>query len=187
MDDDTTAMDPPALDGWLRERLGRSLTVVGLSLGAHGFGESAAVATLGDPPRALITALEQYREIWVRWLAGGMTVDAALAHAMAREADVLLVWIPAHADYDAAATGAESWPATSLARLLDQAGADELRDPCVLLLVGPGASRALARRLGYADGLGPEASAARIATVAARETLAREEFRRTGSSPPCYL
>lgn len=187
MDENTTAMGPADLDRWLREKLGRRLVVVGLALAAEDAGQDVAMAALGEPPHELITALERYSEIWVRWLPAGMPVDAALAHAMTREADVLLIWVPAAQGEQAAAPHGETWPATALARLLEQADARELRDPCVLLLVGPGASRPLARGLGYDDGFGPEASVAALATTAAREALAREEFRQKGSSPPCYL
>lgn len=178
MHEDAPEMGPADLDGWLRETLGRRLVVVGLALATADAGPDATAATLAGPPQDLIAALQPYTEVWIRWLAAGMTVDAALAQAMVREADVLLVWVPAPADEQASAV---------LARLLKQADIMELRDPCVLLLVGPGASQPLARKLGYDDGFGPEAPVARIATTAAREALAREEFRQKGSSPPCYL
>jgi hypothetical protein len=187
VDGNATEMGPADLDGWLREMLGRRLVVVGLALAAEDAGQDAATAALGEPPQALIAALERYTEIWVRWLAAGMAVDAAVAHATVREADVLLVWVPISTGEQMAAAHGEPRQEPVLARLLAQAEARELRDPCVLLLVGPGASRPLARRLGYDDGFGPEAPVAQIATAAARETLAREEFRRKGSSPPCYL
>jgi hypothetical protein len=62
-----------------------------------------------------------------------------------------------------------------------------VRDEAVVALVGPGASRTLARQLGCDEGFAAEEATGHIVGQLVREALAREELRRTGSSPPCYL
>jgi hypothetical protein len=74
-----------------------------------------------------------------------------------------------------------------LAAFLDYAEAAGVRDDAVIALVGPGASRMLARRMGCDEGFSGGEATEVIVSRLVREALAREELRRTGSSPPCYL
>ena len=194
MDEETLEQAPAVLDGWLRERLGRPLVVIGLTLPTNSQLADRRLPLLGDPPRRFIEGLGPFHEAWVRWLAAGMTLDTALAYSAGQEADALLIWVPqaptgAPAQSEAGRVeGADThWLAHVLADLIELTDAQNLRDRCVLMLVGPGASREAAHRLGFDDGFGVDAPPSRIATALAREAVARDQFRRMGSSPPCYL
>ncbi|HEY7983483.1 MAG TPA: hypothetical protein VID73_04905 [Ktedonobacterales bacterium] len=189
---DELALAPEALDAWLRAELGRRLAITGVTLVAPRAtppeppaappDSRGVLALAGAAPTALPAALAEYAEIWLRWLPAGARLDEAAIRAAAGDADALLVWL--------APTGTETptgWPERTLAALHDALANLSLRDGCVLALGGAGASRALARRLGYDDGFAPEAPAGAIATTLAREALALAAVRGGGSSPPCYL
>ncbi len=186
-------LPPAALDSWLREHLARRLVMIGVTL-TETTHAPQAIGVAGETPAALVAALAWYEEIWLRWLAAGTTLDALVIQAAAREADALLIWLAAPkaesgtAQPPRPAGNPPSWSERPLQRLLATIEGQSLRESCVLALLGPDASRALARRLGYDDGFGPELVAARVATALVREVAGRQEFRRSGSSsPPCYL
>lgn len=182
---DESVLEPAALDAWLRAQLGRRLAVTGITLMLPAGTSPAppgAVAAAGAPPAALRDALGQYGEIWLRWLPSGTRLDEAAIRAAAGDADVLLVWL----DPTGAPGAPVGWPERPLTALHDALANLSLRDDCVLAIGGVGASRSLARRLGYDDGFAVEAPAV-IATTLAREALALAAVRGGGSSPPCYL
>jgi beta-lysine 5,6-aminomutase beta subunit len=168
---------PDTLDSWLRQHLGRSLVVIGMSLPVTVSRPGGAVV-LGAPPVDYVRALEEYEELAPRWLAAGTLVDQALTHAALHEADVLLLWL--------ADAPADARPAPLVA-FLDHAEAAGAREEAVIALVGPGASHELAHRLGFDDGFAPADPPGEVVSRLAHEVLALEELRRKGSSPPCYL
>ncbi len=178
------ALEPEALDHWLRAELGRRLAITGITLAAPGEAPHPAgvIAVAGGAPAALSAALAAYGELWLRWLPEGARLDEAAIRSAAGDADVLLIWLEAGAVPDAVAA-----PERTLAALHDALANFSLRDGCVLALGGAGVSRGLARRLGYDDGFAPQTPAATIATTLAREALALAAVRGGGSSPPCYL
>ncbi len=186
-------LEPALLDGWLREHMNRSLVVIGVTLGSVASDEGPTISILGESPTDFVRGMEPYGEIWLRWLAAGMVMDRAVAHAAAQEADALIIWVPKSPDdetpaaRDALAGANGEWPERALRALLEVADAHNLRDRCVLVLAGPGASRQLARRLGYDDGFGEGAAPGQVAVAIGREAVSREEYRTRGSSPPCYL
>lgn len=183
---DEPVLEPDALDAWLRAQLGRRLAVTGITLvplAGSSPDPSGTVAAAGVPPAALRDALGQYGEIWLRWLPSGTRLDEAAIRAAAGDADVLLVWL----DPTGAPSAPVGWPERPLTALHDALANLSLRDDCVLAIGGAGASRSLARRLGYDDGFAVVAPAALIATTLAREALALAAVRGGGSSPPCYL
>lgn len=180
------ALEPAALDAWLRQHLGRRMTVVGLSLPATRPAAGWATVVLDDAPSLLVAALAEYGELWVLWAAAGATPRDALTDAATHDADVMLVWLPRPADGPTGGT-LDSWAAEMVQTLVAEMDASGQRDRCVVALVGPGASRALARQLGCDDGFGPELGPADIVTTLAQEAATQEEFRLRGQSPPCYL
>jgi hypothetical protein len=165
------------LDSWLREHLARRLVVVGLTLPVAPSLSKDAV-TLGPPPSDFLREMETYEELWVRWQSPGTLVDQALTCAALHEGDVVLLWLPE--------PQREARPA-SLVAFLGYAEASGARDEAVMVLAGPGASRELAHRLGFAEGFAPTTTPGHIAAELAREVLALEALRLGGSSPPCYL
>jgi hypothetical protein len=187
--DAAQALEPDLLDSWLRRRLGRRLVVAGLTLTpgqapTHDNGTSGGDAE----PEIFSAALSTYRELWVVWAPTGTRLDDALAHAAAHDADALLVWLPGAAGSPDGEPGVPPAPTVQALRtLLEAAESLGLRDRCMLALAGPGASRVVARRLGFDDGFGLDVTPAQVAAVCAREAVSRAEFPRSSSSPPCYL
>jgi hypothetical protein len=132
-------------------------------------------------------------------------VTDALGRAAALDADALLIWVPGtetaeasagmdaevdanvSRDTDPSGGGVPPWAVPVLRALMGAADAEGLHDRAVMLLVGRGASRGLARALGYDDGFGMDAPAALVATAAAEGALTAARLRHGGSSPPCYL
>lgn len=158
-----------------------------------------AVAVLppagGDPAcDDLCARLAAYPEVHVLVENPGPQPDylslKVLLQAVTRaDADALLVWTDGAAlaaqpsDGTPAQAGATSWP-----RLVLGAAEDvNLLDYCFTAPIGPGVTRAAARRTGYEDGFPAETPIARLVRALAREAQAREQRRRQGSSPPCYL
>ena len=182
MDETLSALEPAALDSWLREQLGRRMVMVGVSLAPPA--PSGAPPRLAAPPAKLLAGLSAYAEVWVRWSDMGTTLSAALRDAAQYDADVVLAWLGSPHVTEPAP---DDWPCRAVAALIGEADDLNLRDRCVFALAGPAASRTLARQMGCDEGFAPDTPLAQIAGILARESVARDEFRRTGSSPPCYL
>lgn len=170
------AATPATLDSWLREHLGRRMVIVGLSLPVAGSPQSDVV--LGPPPTAFLRELEPFEEVWPRWLTAGTRMDQALTRAAMQEGDAVLLWL--------AELATDPRPAPLVA-FLEQAETAGALEEAVTALVGPGASRTLAHRLGFNEGFAPSEAPGWVACQLAREVVALEELRRRGSSPPCYL
>ncbi len=193
---DSTAARP-ALDARLRAELGRRLTVVALYAPAQ-----------GDEQDELFTAFQaeiaKYQEVWLRVVEVGApgadarspteaAAEAAVRAALQADADAVLVWRMAGAD--GAAPGATSVAQAMAARWRRDfpAVAERLAlfEQATLALIGADVTRADARRQGYEDGFAltePLAAPTHAALLRlAAEALARVEYQRRGSSPPCYL
>ncbi|MFI5273442.1 MAG: hypothetical protein ACHQ4H_10470 [Ktedonobacterales bacterium] len=108
-----------------------------------------------------------------------------LAVVSQSDADALLVWTDAAA-LEAPAPGAhegQSWPR----QVLGAAEDINLLDNCFTVPIGPGVSRLAARKAGYEDGFAETTPISKLLRAITREALVREQYRRRGSSPPCYL
>jgi hypothetical protein len=185
---EATDLEPGQLDPWLREHLGRRVVVAGFSMSLLEQTPEGAAALAGAAPEPLVADLSAYGEIWVVWAAAGTPCDDALGRAAAHDADALLIWLPEASDLPPATPDAAPAPiAGTLRAIVAAADALGLRDRALLALVGPGATRTFARRLGFEDGFGASVSPAHVATALARAAVARAEFARHGRSPPCYL
>ncbi len=164
----TPPTEPAALDAWLRERLQRRLTL--------------AVVTPSQPhpaADALCAGMETYRELRVARAVVESPSERALADVARLDSDVALLWTPL--------TGVDGdgrrWALAAL-NALEGLG---LLDRAFVALIGEGVTRPAARALGYEDGIAAGAPVAEVARLVAREAVARDELRRRGSSPPCYL
>ena len=166
--------DPTQFTAWLDDALGRPLTIVVL----RHVGEAGAAR---DEPLGVWRAqLVAYPS--VRLLTEDLddeSGDEALARIAQRDPDALLVC--ANATSDAAAAG--GW----CARILDAAEGLNLFERMLLARCGVGVTRANARAAGYEDGFAPDQPLADALAILAHEAIAREMYRRRGSSPPCYL
>lgn len=154
-----------AIDGLLRWQLGRRMTVCLLALGdAH-----------NDELTALAERLASIEEIQL--VAPATTSEAGLLEAARLDAEVALLWLAADDERELAAAPA----------LLEYADALGLRDRSFVALIGPAMSRDLAHRLRFEEGYPTATPTAQLLWSLAREAIGRDELRRRGSSPPCYL
>ncbi|HEX8727360.1 MAG TPA: hypothetical protein VF739_01980, partial [Ktedonobacterales bacterium] len=161
-----SASERAAIDGLLRWQLGRRMTVCLLAL----------ADTDADELAALTKRLTSIEEIWVAPPA--TSTEEGLRQAAQSDAEVVLVWLAAGDDERELAT------ATAL---LERAEALGLRDRSLVALIGPHVTRDLAHRLLFEEGYPAATPTAQLLWGLAREAIARDELRRRGSSPPCYL
>jgi len=159
-----SASERAAIDGLLRWQLGRRMTVCLLAL----------VDTHGDEAAALSRRLASVEEIAVTPPAA--SAEGGLNQAARTDAEVTLVWLADDADEMAAASA-----------LLERAEAMNLADRCFIELIGPAVTRDLAHKLRFEEGYPADTPTAQLLWSLAREAIARDELRRRGSSPPCYL
>jgi hypothetical protein len=154
-----------AVDALLRRKLGRRMTACLLALAEGHVNEMATLSRRLD-------SLEE-----VRLLAPGGSAEEGLLEAARQDAEIVLVWLAAEDERELAAAAA----------LPERADTLGLGDRSVVALIGPEVTRALAHRLGFEEGYPAATPAAALAQSLAREAIARDELRRQGSSPPCYL
>ena len=168
------ALDPPAdpsqLDEWLRSRLDHRVTIVLLA-------PPQSDPTMAE--RALAAAVTSYTELRLRVEQCPAPEDALAVERMLLEVerlspDVLVV---------EQGGASETWPRVAL-RVADRLG---LCDRAFVALIGSAVTRQDARRLGFEDGFSLDTPAAALVRALAREAVTRDELRRHGSSPPCYL
>jgi hypothetical protein len=168
---DTSAAEPlaaserAALDELLRAQLGRRMTVCLLAL----------TPTHGDDLAMLARRLAESDEI--RVITPATSAEEGLLEAVRQDAEVVLIWLAADETSERATT----------ALLLERADALGLRDRSVLAAIGPSMTRALAHHLLFEEGYAISMPTGQLLHSLAREAIARDELRRRGSSPPCYL
>lgn len=160
-----TASERTAIDGLLRWQLGRRMTICLF----------AQMETHPDEIAALAKRLMGIEE--VRVLPPATLADEGLRQSAQADAEVVLVWLAADDERELAAASA----------LLERAEALGLRDRSFLALIGPHVTRDLAHRLLFEEGYPATTPTAQLLWSLAREAIARDELRRRGSSPPCYL
>jgi hypothetical protein len=159
------ASERTAIDGLLRWQLGRRMTACLLALAETHPDEIAALAER-------LTSIEE-----IRVLPPATSAEEGLRQAAQSDAEVVLVWLAANDERELAAASA----------LLGRAEALGLRDRSFLALIGPHVTRDLAHRLLFEEGYPAATPTAQLLWSFAREAIARDELRRRGSSPPCYL
>lgn len=164
--------NPTLFSAWLADALGRPLMLMVLR---------RADAT-AEPLAAWRAALAPYSGVRLFTETLGDSPDAAaLSRIAQQDPDVLLIWEDAH-DADGAPT-----PGAWRAAILDAAEGLNLFERMLLAWCGAGVTRASARAAGYEEGFAPDDPLPATLATLAREALARESYRRRGSSPPCYL
>jgi hypothetical protein len=160
-----SASERAAIDGLLRWQLDRRMTVCLLAL----------AESHGDEIAALSRRLASIEEIAVTPPAA--SAEDGLNQAARTDAEVALVWLAADDAGEVAAASA----------LLERAEAMNLADRCFIALIGPAVTRDLAHKLRFEEGYPADTPTAQLLWSLAREAIARDELRRRGSSPPCYL
>lgn len=168
LDSDNPPIAPAALDDWLRARLDHRLTVVLL---APQRDDAAADET------SLAVAIAPLAEARLRIArcpdpADTAAIERTLLAVERLYPDVLLV----------ERSGADNTFPRMVLRVADRLG---LLDRAFVALIGADVTREGARRSGFEDGYtldDPD-----LPRTLAREAVARDQLRRHGSSPPCYL
>jgi methylmalonyl-CoA mutase cobalamin-binding subunit len=154
-----------AIDDLLRRQLGRRMTVCLLAL----------ADTHADDSAALAGRLASIEEIAI--LPAAASVEEGLAQAAQRDAEIVLIWLAADDARELAAVSA----------LLERIETMGLSDRSFVALIGPAVTRDLAHRLRFEEGYPAATPSAQLLRSLAREAIGRDELRRRGSSPPCYL
>lgn len=166
--------EPPALDHWLREHLGRQLIIAALVASSP---DSAAL----DDFRAPLSAYAEVRlvESAADPAATDRQLEQLLAPLAQLDPDIVLVWATSldHISMPA------SWSNAALAAC-EHLG---LLDRCYVALIAPQMTRSDARALGFEEGFPTTQPVTDLLAVLAREAVARDDYRRRGSSPPCFL
>ncbi|HEU5349557.1 MAG TPA: hypothetical protein VFU63_13180 [Ktedonobacterales bacterium] len=153
-----------AIDDLLRKQLGRRMTVCLLAL----------ADTHADDIAALAGRLASIEEIAILPAA---SVEAGLAQAAQRDAEIVLIWLAADDARELAAASA----------LLERTETMGLSDRSFVALIGSAVTRDQAHQLRFEEGYPAATPSAQLLRSLAREAIGRDELRRRGSSPPCYL
>jgi hypothetical protein len=159
-------VDAANIDDWIRLHIGRQVIV--------GCAE--------DAPAQIRELLAQYREVRVETTpaaARGADVTTGIAAVLRLDPHALLFRLDASSDPAALAASARA-----LYQACEVTGALDL---CFVALLGVGMTRALARSLAFEDGFALDGDEARLIRALTTQAAVREEARRRGSSPPCYL
>lgn len=156
--------EPAQVDVWVRHHLGRQILI-------------GCATDLPESARAL---LARNRELRTAPLpptsASEIELESALVALLPTEPHALLFWLDDG--------GGQKERAARIYRACDRAGA---LDQCYVALLGPSMSRVIARSLTFEDGFAWPADAPRLLGSLLAQAETREEARRRGSSPPCYL
>jgi len=166
--------DPAQFAAWLDETLERPLTIVALRR-AGDDGDAEPLASW----RAGLAAYPGVRLLVEE--IGGAPDTATLARIAQLDPDALLVC------EDARDSSGAPTPGDWRVAVLDVAEGLNLFERMLLAWYGAGVTRAAARAAGYEDGFAPDQPLPDALAILAREAIARETYRRRGSSPPCYL
>lgn len=171
--DDMLPADPAALAELIRARLGRRLIVAVL----------APPDDTGEDPRALADALAAFpgaRVAYERPPDAPADLETFLARLHTLGPDVVLIGAT---EARAPEPIERPWHLRVFA-IAERIG---LCDRGFVALVGSHVTRQSARRLGFEDGYPLDTPMDVLLPAFVRAALARDEFRRQGSSPPCYL
>ncbi len=141
---DTPVMDMEATDAYVRENLGRQITVVGACIesDAHTVGIDAIMNMKGYNHRY---GLERYQCFNAINLGAQVPSEDLLQRARAENADVILV---------SQVVTQKNIHIKNLTRLIELAEAEHLRDKMLFICGGPRISHELAIELGYDAGFG---------------------------------
>ncbi|MGH2487759.1 MAG: hypothetical protein ACRDHE_17295 [Ktedonobacterales bacterium] len=160
-------LDAASVDKWIRLHVGRQVIV--------GCAE--------DVWTHIRETLTRYREVRVESAPAATAREDAITSGVAA-----LMRLDPHALlFRLDATVGPETLATSARALYQMCEVTAALDLCFVALVGAGMTRALARSLAFEDGFALEGDEARLIHALTAQAAQREEARRRGSSPPCYL
>ncbi len=154
---ETPVMDLEATDAYIKEHLGRVITVVGACIesDAHTVGIDAIMNMKGYNHRY---GLERYQMFNAINLGAQVPCEDLLARARAENADAILV---------SQVVTQKNIHIKNLTRLIELAEAEKLRDKMLFICGGPRISHELAIELGYDAGFGTGSYATDVASFVA--------------------
>lgn len=142
---ESEVLDMHAVDEFIKEKIGRKLTVIGASTGtdAHTVGIDAIMNMKGYAGHY---GLERYSMIDAYNLGSQVPNEDFIKKAVELKADVLLV---------SQTVTQKDIHITNMVELVEQLEAANLRDKVILIAGGPRITNDLAKELGYDAGFGP--------------------------------
>jgi beta-lysine 5,6-aminomutase beta subunit len=162
---ETPVMDMDATDAYIREHIGRKLTVVGACIesDAHTVGIDAIMNMKGYNHRY---GLERYQMFNALNLGAQVLSEDLLARAREEKADVILV---------SQVVTQKNIHIKNLTKLIELAEAEKLRDKMLFICGGPRISHELAIELGYDAGFGTGSYSTDVASYIAITLAARAQ------------
>lgn len=162
---ESTVMDMPQTDEYIRENIGRKLVVVGASTGtdAHTVGIDAIMNMKGYAGHY---GLERYDMIDAYNLGSQVPNEDFIAKAVELNADALLV---------SQTVTQKDIHIKNLTELVELLEAENLRDRFILACGGPRITHELAKELGYDAGFGMNTYADDVASFIAEEYVRRHK------------
>ena len=177
--DDGLPADPAALADQVRSRLGRRMIVVLLAPPDKPIGPAEPLSVLAD----MLAAFPAARVAYEQPPDDSAALETFLERLHSLGPDVVLVGAADETPKTSPAPDERLWHLRVFA-IADRIG---LCDRSFVALAGSRVTRQSARHAGFEDGFSLPAPVDALLPALVRETLARDEFRRKGSSPPCYL
>ena len=157
------AMDYYAVNAYVKEHLGRKLSVVGAAIesDAHTVGIDAILNMKGFAGNY---GLERYPEMSVLNMGSQIPCEQLLRTALEREADAILI---------SQIVTQKNIHVQHLTKMIELCEAEGVRERFVLLVGGPRINNAFAKELGYDAGFGPRTSPVEVASFLAQEVARR--------------
>ena len=158
-------MDFYAINGLIKEKLGRKLSVVGAAIesDAHTVGIDAIMNMKGFAGNY---GLERYPEIAALNMGSQIPCAQLLKTALERKADAILV---------SQIVTQKNIHVQHLTQLIELLEAEGVRERFVLIVGGPRINNAFAKELGYDAGFGPRTTPLEVASFLAQEVVRRHE------------
>jgi beta-lysine 5,6-aminomutase beta subunit len=156
---DVEVMDYYAVNAFIKEHLGRKLSVVGAAIesDAHTVGIDAILNMKGFAGNY---GLERYPEMEVLNLGSQIPCEQLLRTALERNADAILV---------SQIVTQKNIHVQNLTKMIELLEAERVRERFVLIVGGPRINNAFAKELGYDAGFGPRTTPVEVASFLAQE------------------
>jgi beta-lysine 5,6-aminomutase beta subunit len=160
---DVDVMDYYAVNAFIKERLGRKLSVVGAAIesDAHTVGIDAILNMKGFAGNY---GLERYPEMEILNMGSQIPCEQLLRTALERDADAILV---------SQIVTQKNIHVQNLTKLIELLEAERVRERFVLIVGGPRINNAFAKELGYDAGFGPRTTPVEVASFLAQEVSRR--------------
>jgi beta-lysine 5,6-aminomutase beta subunit len=160
---DVEEMDYYAINAYIKEHLGRKLSVVGAAIesDAHTVGIDAILNMKGFAGNY---GFERYPEMEILNMGSQIPCEQLLRAALDRHADAILV---------SQIVTQKNIHVQNLTKMIELLEAEGVRERFVLIVGGPRINNAFAKELGYDAGFGPRTTPVEVASFLAQEVARR--------------